>query len=119
MALDLLIDAETRKVVANSVVNGTTDPLTSLSQRLATRLRTFKGELYTDSDYGVDYYGVILVKKYDQQAIDLAFRTEILKESNVSRIESITYDYDSSLRTLNVTLKVIEETTNQTVVVVL
>ena len=119
MALDLLIDDETGQVIANSVLNGTTDPLTSLAQRLTTRLRTFKSELYTDSDYGIDYYGVIFTKKYDQQATDLAFRTEILKEPNVSRIESIDYDYNSSLRTLNITLIVIEETTNQAVVVVL
>jgi hypothetical protein len=118
MALDLLIN-DNGDVVANSILNGTTDPLTSLAQRLRTRLSTFKGEMYTDSDYGVDYYGVVLTKRYNQQAIDLAFRTEILKEKDVRRIESIDYDYNRSTRTLNISLKVIEQTTNTAVEVVL
>lgn len=117
MSVDYLLDEDTGEVLANEKIDG--DAVTSLAQRLRVRLRTFKGEQFTNIDTGIDYYGVVFVKKYDQQAIDLAFRTEILKEDGVSYIEYINYSPNFSTRTLSITLKVIESTTGESVEVVI
>jgi len=118
MALDLLIDEDTG-AVTDTTYDSSDDPKLSLAQRLRVRLGTFKGELYTDSDYGIDYYGVVFSKTFNQQAVDLAFRTEILKEEGVSYIDSITYSVNNTTRTLSVTFIVIEETTDEAVEVTL
>lgn len=118
MALDLLID-EDSGLVTDTTYDSVADPKLSLAQRLKVRLGTFKGELFTDGDYGIDYYGVVFTKTFDQQAVDLAFRTEILKEDGVSYIDSITYDFSSSTRTLSVTFIVIEDSTGEPVEVTL
>lgn len=118
MALDLLIDEDTKEVT-DTTYDSDDDAKLSLAQRLRVRLTTFKGELYTDADYGIDYYGVVFTKVYDQQAVDLAFRTEILKEDGVSYIDSIEYDFDSSTRKLSITFTVVEDSTGETVEVTL
>lgn len=118
MALDLLID-EDSGLVTDTTYDSVADPKLSLAQRLRVRLGTFKGELFTDEDYGIDYYGVVFTKVFDQQAVDLAFRTEILKEDGVSYIDSITYEVDSSARKLSITFTVIEESTDEAVTLTL
>lgn len=118
MALDLLVDEETGEVT-DTTYDSTTNPKLSLAQRLKVRLSTFKGELYTDEDYGIDYYGVVFTKTFDQQAVDLAYRTEILKEDGVNYIDSITYDFNRSTRSLSITFTVIEDSTDEAVTVTL
>lgn len=118
MALDLLIDEDTGEVT-DTTYDSVDSPKLSLAQRLKVRLSTFKGEMYTDEDYGIDYYGVVFTKTFDQQAVDLAFRTEILKEDDVSSIQSITYDFDTSTRSLSITFIVIEESTDEAVEITL
>lgn len=66
---------------------------TSVSQRLVTRLKTFKGEWFMDNTHGFPYFQRVLGKKIKKESIDKIFREEILKERGV---KNLTY-FESSL----------------------
>lgn len=58
----------------------------SVSQRLVTRLKTFKGEWFMDNTYGFPYFQEVLGKKMNKEDVDAIYRREILKERGVKNL---------------------------------
>ena len=58
----------------------------SVSQRLVTRLKTFKGEWFMDNTYGFPYFQEVLGKKISKEDVDNIYRREILKERGVKNL---------------------------------
>lgn len=68
-----------------------TQPFTeNVQQRLFIRLRTFMGEWFMDTEYGVPYYQRILGRKTPKPSVDRIFQEEILAERGVAEIISFT-----------------------------
>lgn len=58
----------------------------SVSQRLVTRLKTFKGEWFMDNTYGFPFFQEVLGKKINKEDVDTIYRREILKERGVKNL---------------------------------
>ena len=61
----------------------------SVGQRLLIRLRTFMGEWFLRTDYGVPY-DTVLGKKVKKSVVDMMFQEQIYKERGVAQIVSFT-----------------------------
>lgn len=57
-----------------------------VAQRLFILLRTFEGEWFLDTEYGIPYFQSILGKKTSKSAVDLIFQREILSENGVKEL---------------------------------
>lgn len=57
-----------------------------VAQRLFILLRTFEGEWFLDTEYGIPYFQSILGKKTSKSAVDLIFQREILAENGVKEL---------------------------------
>lgn len=88
--MDLKLDEVTRDVVwENGPLTsiGVTHPLTeNVAQRLIILLRSFTGDWFWDTTYGLDYWGRILGKKTSKANVDLLMQQAILSEPGVKQI---------------------------------
>jgi hypothetical protein len=57
-----------------------------VGQRLLILLRTFKGEWFLDTEYGIPYFQSILGMKTSKSAVDLIFQKAILAENGVKEL---------------------------------
>ena len=57
-----------------------------VGQRLLILLRTFKGEWFLDTEYGIPYFQSILGMKSSKSAVDLIFQKAILAENGVREL---------------------------------
>lgn len=57
-----------------------------VGQRLLILLRTFKGEWFLDTEYGIPYFQSILGMKTSKSAVDLIFQKAILAENGVREL---------------------------------
>ena len=64
----------------------TQEPAEVVAQRLSIMLRTFKGEWFLDTQYGIAYFQRILGKKVSKAGVDRIFQENILKERGVTQI---------------------------------
>lgn len=69
-----------------------------VAQRLRIRLRTFLGEWFINTDYGLPYFERILKKGVSKTTVDNIFREHILSEPGVIQIESFTSNFDAGSR---------------------
>lgn len=78
-----------------------------LAERIDQRLKLFKGKYFMDNTKGVPYLEDILVKPIDPGLAASILNAEILKESGVLGIGSVTVDLDENTRVLsyNATVK--------------
>lgn len=96
--MDLLMDIDSRKdlVFENGKCPVTSFPVQTVAQRLFIRLRTFKGEWFYNTLYGVPYFQRIFTKT-SKGAVDAIFQDQILSEVGVKRIT----EFNSTLNTAN------------------
>lgn len=73
------------------VITSTTQE--DLMQRLFTRFKTYKSDLYWDQGYGIDYLNNVFGDNRRKSSVDLIVRSEILKEELVAEI----MDFESSI----------------------
>lgn len=85
-----------------SIVTG----IDEIRQRCIQNLRTFLGEWFLDTTIGVPYFQAILVKNPQENVVDTFLKNEILSTPGVVELLEYDADFDSSIRTLNVTFKV-------------
>ena len=71
----------------------TGDRVDVVTQRLYIRLRTFFGEWWLDSSYGVPWFERILGKKVRKGSVDIVIQEQILAERGVAEI----VEFSSSL----------------------
>lgn len=73
-----------------------------VAQLCTTRLRTFLGEWFLNTNIGTNYFGVVFVTPIDLESIDSEFRSIILNTQGVKELTSYQSTIDSSTRTLTV-----------------
>lgn len=89
----------------------TTQPLVgTVRQRLYIKLRTFRGEWFISTEYGVPYWQSILGKKVSKGSLDLIFQTAILEENGVKQITSFESTFQNRQYTLKFSVKVVDGT---------
>ena len=76
----------------------------AVAQHLKIRLRLIRGEWFLDTRIGLPYRSQIWVKNPNLAAIQSVLRRAIATTPGVESLERIDLDFDSSARTLNVTL---------------
>lgn len=90
--MDFLLDEQTRDIVWRNgplTKDQTTQPLIdTVRQRLLILLRSYQGEWFLDTTYGIPYYQSILGRKTTKDGVDLIFQTAILSENGVKEITS-------------------------------
>lgn len=64
-----------------------------LMQRLFTRFKTYKSDLYWNQGYGIDYLNNVFGDNRRKSSVDLIVRSEILKEELVAEL----MDFESSI----------------------
>lgn len=113
--MDFKLDRDLASLSYNDIIwnNGpltaefTTQPLTeTVSQRLFIRLRTFLGEWFMDTTYGVPYWQRILGFKNKKETIDLIFQEQILAERGVKEIVSFSSTFNNAQRHYSATFQV-------------
>lgn len=80
-----------------------TDVATEASQRIVSALNTQKGEWDLDTEFGVDYHGIIWVKAIADGVKNAHLQQQILRAAGTgSEIVSFNAQYDGQTRTLAV-----------------
>jgi len=117
--MDLKIDYSTGDVI---FVNGpltksdVTQPLVeTVQQRLFIRLRTFLGEWFLNTAYGVPYFQDVLGKKTTKSAVDLIMQQQILAEVGVKEITYFNSTLVNRQYSLNFRVKVVDGSTTDTI----
>jgi len=76
-----------------------------VAQRLLIRLRSFQGEWFLDTNYGVPYWS-ILGHKIKKSAVDLIFQREILAENGVKELTFFESTFENRKYSLSFRVKV-------------
>jgi len=82
------------------------DQANVVAQRLTIRLRTFLGEWFLNTSYGVPYFQRILKKGVERKTVDNILREKILEEPGVLEIESFTSEFNTSARNYSCSFQV-------------
>ena len=77
-----------------------------IKQSIKIRLLMAQGEFLYDTDTGVPYLEVVMVRDPDLDTVANAFRAEILEVEGVESVPRIELDYDQAARTLTVDITV-------------
>lgn len=81
------------------------DEDSALSQRLLIKLRTYRGEWFLDTTFGIPYHQDILGKGVNIKLIESIFKAAILADSEVKSLLEITLDYNEITRSLTLAFK--------------
>ena len=77
-----------------------------VAQRLLIRLRSFQGDWFLDTGYGVPYFQRILGHKIKKSAVDLIFQREILAENGVKELTFFESTFENRKYSLSFRVKV-------------
>ena len=90
--LDLVeVDGVKNLVLTNPIIE-------TVEQRLFIKLRTFQGEWFMNTDFGIPYFQLILVKGVTQAVVDSIIKREILATQGVVSIIEYTSSLDTATR---------------------
>ena len=101
MALDILIDDVTgdARFDADGDIEAVTEDIEVIRQAVQQAWRTQKGEWFLDTDFGVDYIGLVFVKAPDiKVAIPAELRRVALGVEGVDRVDNIVLTLNSITR---------------------
>lgn len=87
-----------------------TDPNAEIRQKIAVRLRFFRGEWFLDQNIGMPYFQNILVKNPNLPMIQSLYREAIVTVPGVSDVKNFTYTFDGKIRRLSLDFQVITDT---------
>jgi hypothetical protein len=106
--MDLLMDIDNTRdlVFANGACPVTQFPVQTVAQRLFIRLRTFKGEWFYNTTYGIPYFQRVFTKT-TKSAVDAIFQDQILSETGVKRITEFTSNLNSANRRYTLSFRVL------------
>lgn len=82
------------------------DQANVVAQRLTIRLRTFLGEWFINTTYGVPYFERILRKGVNKTTVDNILREQILEEAGVLEIKSFSSDFNAAARSYSCSFQV-------------
>lgn len=119
--MDIKLDEVTRDCVwINGPLTslGVTHPYTeAVSQRLLILLRSFTGDWFWDTTYGIPYFQSILGKKTTKAGVDLIFQQAILSEPGVKQIVSFKSSFVSRQYSLTFSVKVVDGSITQPITI--
>ena len=78
----------------------------SVRQRLLIRLLSFKGELFSNTDYGVPYFQTIFQKNVSKGVVDGIIQQQIRSVQGVAKIISYTSTMNNASRDYTASFKV-------------
>lgn len=84
----------------------TTDPLTTVQQRICCRLRTFRGELFDDRRIGVPYFEQFASKNPDIGSVRALLLSEIASVEGVDSVTELDVDFDRKERVFHLKVAV-------------
>ena len=76
----------------------------AIKQDITTRLRTFKGEAFLNSTWGIDYYYIIFNKRIDKSTVDAHIKNTIKAVQGVTAVNGYMSQLNKSTRTLDITI---------------
>lgn len=82
------------------------DGRAQVAQRMKTRLKTFLGEWYLNTDRGVPYFEDVFVKDPDTELVNAVLQDQILLDPEITEILTFTAEYDNSIRKMRFTTTV-------------
>jgi hypothetical protein len=78
-----------------------------VAQRLVIRLKTFLGEWFIDTTYGLPYFERILTKNVSKTTVDNILRENIFDEPGVLEIQKFTSEFNAAARTYSCSFTVL------------
>ncbi len=119
--MDLKLDYSTGDIVFINrplTKNDVTQPLVEVvQQRLFIKLKTFYGEWFLNTDYGIVYFQRILGFKNTKSSVDLIFQQNILAETGVKEITYFNSTLVNRQYSLNFRVKVVDGSTTDTIAI--
>lgn len=105
--MDLLMDIDNAKdlLFVNGECPVTSYPVQTVAQRLFIRLRTFRGEWFFNTTYGVPYFQRVFTKT-SKSSVDAIFQAQILSENGVKRITEFSSTLDAATRKYSLSFRV-------------
>lgn len=71
-------------------------------QQIRSRLLTYLGEWFLNTESGVDYFGIVFVKPVNLSLIESEIKSIIIGTDGVIQLNEFELDYDSTTRKLTV-----------------
>lgn len=99
--MDLLWEREGKVhdlVFVNGDCPSTKSRTDNVVQRLYIKLRTFRGEWFLNTGYGVPWLEEVLGKKVSKSTVDMIIQRAIMTTNGVKRITSFSSSYNNSTR---------------------
>lgn len=96
--------------MTNNKLSLVTSPGAEIRQKIAVRLRFFKGEWFLDQNIGVPYFQAILVKNPNLATVQSIYRQAIVTVPGVTDVQNFNYTYSAAARTLNISFQVATNT---------
>lgn len=116
MSIDLTLDSETNDLVLTQGRLTTVTGGDLKGQKIRNRLLTAKGELPYDTDFGLDYFGIIWVKQMPEVVKIAHIKATILESADIGdRITAFEYSLDSQTRELTVSATVESVATGESI----
>lgn len=88
--MDIKLDSNGDVAFVNGESLVTSIGAEDLAQRLLIRLRTFQGEWFMDTTYGIDWWNKVFGKNRSKASVDAIIQSEIAKEPDVVQIINYT-----------------------------
>lgn len=101
--IDKKID-ELGNLVLSNATFATVSEDDQIAQAWRIRLQHIKGEWFLDPESGIDLYGRVLRKPFDQRSAEREFRRVTMATQGISFVRSITVVPDYSNRVLNISI---------------
>lgn len=96
--IDIKLDGSHDILFVNGAASMTTELGETLAQRLTIMLKTFMGEWFLNTEYGVPYYQSILGRKGGKDVVDGIFKRLIGDDAEVQSILEFESSLDSQRR---------------------
>lgn len=96
MAFDFLLDQATNDLsFSNKDLQFTKEIRQEVGQRVGMKLRTFEGEWFLDTTYGIPYMQEIIAVARNKRDVDSIFISEIRNEAGVNNIKSFQSTFEN------------------------
>lgn len=104
----LIVNQNTNDLVfENGVLQELPDANEETGQQIRSRLMTVQGEWFLDTEFGLDYRGVVWIKQTPSQVRDAHIQNQILLSAGAgAEIRTYEATFDGATRTLSVTADV-------------
>jgi len=102
---DIALSAETHDLVIQNGDILLIDNAERVGQQIKIKLRSFLGEWFLDTTYGVPYWEDILIKNPSLDHIRNILRQQILSVTDVKSVTSLTLSLDKKTRSLTVSFE--------------